>query len=275
MSSSALEVVSTTTGIERSSGSALTSASTSRPSMRGRLRSSRIMSGRSARLRRKSIASTPSPTTCRRLRTLLCSNASWMRTTSPGSSSTSRTPIGLLSGWVMRGQSEAERRARAVRVGVQPHAPAVVLDDLAAHGQADAGPLVGGPRVQALEDDEDPVRVLRLDADAVVRAAEAPRVVVGLGVEADDGRRLAAELHRVADEVLEDEPQQRPVAADGRQRPVLDARAGLLDGPGQVGAHGVHKRVAVHRRVRALDAPHAGEGEEVVDELLHAPGAVD
>src|SRR3954467_14768770 len=208
MSSTALEVVSTTTGIERSSGSALTSASTSRPSMRGRLRSSRIMSGRSAPLRRKSIASTPSPTTCRRLRTLLCSNASWMRTTSPGSSSTSRTLIGSGSGWVMGRESEAEGRARVRRLGVQPHAPVVVLDDLAAHRQADAGALVARTRVQALEDQKDAVGVLVVDADPVVLAAEAPEPAVALRREPNDRRRVAAELDRVADQVLEHEPQQ-------------------------------------------------------------------
>ena len=55
-------------------------------------------------------------------------------------------------------------------VGVEPDPAAVVLDDLAAHREADAGALVGAAGVQALEDDEDPVGVLGLDPDAVVRA---------------------------------------------------------------------------------------------------------
>src|ERR1700742_2320824 len=182
MSSSALDVVSTTTGMDRSAGSPLTSASTRRPSLRGRLRSSRMRSGRSAPVRRYSIASTPSPTTNRWLRTWLCSNASCMRTTSPGSSSTSRTTIGWLSvGWVIGRQSEAEAGAGVAVGGVQPHAAAVVLDDLAAHGEPDARALEARARMQALEDDEDPLGVLGVDPDAVVRHAEAPDAVVALG----------------------------------------------------------------------------------------------
>src|SRR3954454_9040920 len=216
MSSSALEVVRTTTGIDRSAASPLTSASTSRPSLRGRLRSSRIRSGRSPPSRRNFIASTPSPTTCSRLRTLLCSNASCMRTTSPGSSSTSRTTIGWLSlGWVIGRQSEAEAGARSAVLGVQPHAPAVVLDDLAAHGQADARALEARARVQALEDDEDPLVVLGVDPDAVVGHGEAPGAVVALGADRDARGLVAAELDRVADQVLEHQPQQRRVALDG------------------------------------------------------------
>ena len=48
MSSSALEVVRTTTGIRRRSGSVLISPSASRPSFLGMLRSSRIRPGRGA-----------------------------------------------------------------------------------------------------------------------------------------------------------------------------------------------------------------------------------
>src|SRR4051794_7503419 len=246
MSSSALEVVSTTTGIERSAASPLTSASTSRPSLRGRLRSSRIRSGRRLpAVRRYSIAWTPSPAMWSVLRTLLCSNASWMSTTSPGSSSTSSTLIGSASGWVMSRESEAEGRARVRRLGIQPHAPVVVLDDLAAHRQADAGALVARTRVQALEDHEDPVGVLVVDADPVVLAAEAPEAAVALRREPDDRRRVAAELDRVADQVLEHEPQQPGVAAHGGQRARFDRRAALVDRRGEVGAHARDQLVAV------------------------------
>src|SRR3954471_17467016 len=144
-----------------------------------------------------------------------------MSTTSPGSSSTSRTVIGSASGWVMSRESEAEGRPAPRRLGVEPHAPAVVLDDLAAHRQADAGAVVARARVQALEDHEDAVGVLAVDADPVVLAAEAPEAVVALGREPDDGRSVRAELDRVADQVLEHQPQQPRVAAHRRQRPGL------------------------------------------------------
>src|SRR6187200_2498213 len=180
--------------VDRSS-SVLISARTSRPSLRGRLRSSRMRSGRLAPAwspcwRRKSIASTPSETECSRLRTLLSANASWMRRTSPGSSSTSRTSITwTFSGVLMDrsllvlgrwgaalggGQDEVEARAAPGLGRGEPDAAAVELDDLAAHGQADAGAIVGIARVQALEDHEDPVGVLVVDPDPVVGHREVP-----------------------------------------------------------------------------------------------------
>ena len=62
------------------------------------------------------------------------------------------------------GAGEAERRAGR-HAGVEPDAAAVVLDDLAAQRQPDPGALVRLLGVQALEDREDALRVLRRDAD--------------------------------------------------------------------------------------------------------------
>src|SRR6266498_2166509 len=102
MSSSAAEVVSTTTGMRPRSSSFLISWSTSRPSRRGRLRSRRMRSGRTASTyapsrRRYDNTSAPSDTTVSRLRTLCSSNASCVMSTSPGSSSTSSTSMGVSS----------------------------------------------------------------------------------------------------------------------------------------------------------------------------------
>src|SRR6202008_2103285 len=102
-------------------------------------------------------------------------NASLVIRMSPGSSSTSSTStishpvqsvIGVLIGW-QHGQGKPEPGAGA-GLGIQPDLAAVVLDDLLDHGQADARAGVGRPVVQSLEDHEDPVGVLGLDADAVV-----------------------------------------------------------------------------------------------------------
>src|SRR5512139_952417 len=306
MSSSASEVVRTTTGMDRSSGSPLTSSSTSRPSLRGRLRSSSTRSGRGADAwwpsrRRNLIASSPSFTTCRLFLTLLSSKASLVSSTSPGSSSTSSTSIGRgLSfivhvsgvGWVRRvvgrgaglsvarlgrgslvgygfrrgaftafsarasarchgrggaglgiglgidlgsgldrgldrgvglvvGLGErgcagrkrpADRGARRppellIGVGglldVEPDPAAVILDDLLAHRESDARTGVLVLRVQPLEDQEDPVGVAGIDADAVVGAGELPHLAVEPRPDVHVGRLLAPELDRVADEVLE------------------------------------------------------------------------
>src|SRR5215469_11831351 len=97
--------------------------------------------------------------------------------TSPGSSSTSSTSTSsrpprsvirclLIVSWRDR-QREVEFCPRMV-LSVQPDLATVVLDDLAAHRQANASACVRGPVVQSLEDDEDSLRELGLDADSVV-----------------------------------------------------------------------------------------------------------
>src|SRR2546430_7579804 len=75
-------------------------------------------------------------------------------------------------------------------------------------------PRVGAPLVQALEDHEDPFGVLRVDPDAVVAEREQPeRLVPGAGDH--DARRLAAaELPRVAEQVLEHRREQRQLGQD-------------------------------------------------------------
>src|SRR5690349_9099827 len=187
MSSSACDVVRITTGMTRNPGSAFSSARTSRPSRRGRLRSSRIRPGRGAPAyspswRRNRIACSPSFTTCSWLRILWCSKASRVISTSPGSSSTSSTSttrawtsvIGIL---VLgeRGQSEPETGASGDR-GVEPDPATVIFNDFLYHGQAYACAGIGGLVVQALEDHENPVGVLGLDPDPIVAEGEQPVV---------------------------------------------------------------------------------------------------
>src|SRR3546814_18485187 len=77
------------------------------------------------------------------------------------------------------------------------------LHDLAAQGQADARPGVRLAVVEPLEDDEDPLRELRFDADAVVAAAQVPHGPLAAGRAVHLGRGVRAELERVADQVLE------------------------------------------------------------------------
>src|SRR5215472_13973980 len=184
MSSSACDVVRMTTGMTRSAGSPFSSARTSRPSRRGRLRSSRIRPGRGAlayspvRCRNCSACS-PSPTTCNLLRILWCSKASRVISTSPGSSSTSSTSItraaasSAIGVLVLgkRGQGEPESGPCGDR-GVEPDPATVIFDDLLYHGEADARAGIGRLVVQALEYHKDPVGVLGFDPDPVVAEAE-------------------------------------------------------------------------------------------------------
>src|ERR1700722_788902 len=101
--------------------------------------------------------------------------------TSPGSSSTRSTstrssPTRSVMRWLLDigvydRQGEAEL-CPVMILSVQPDRSAVMLDDLAAHREANPGAGIGRPVVQALEDHEDAVRVLSLDANAVVGHGE-------------------------------------------------------------------------------------------------------
>ena len=83
-------------------------------------------------------------------------------------------------------------------------------------------------------------------------------------------------LIALRDQVLEDEPQQPRVAADGRQRADLDDSAPLSSiARARSVRTRAHQRVAVDVGVRLLHPPDARERQQVVDQVLHAPRAVD
>jgi hypothetical protein len=75
--------------------------------------------------------------------------------------------------------------------GLEPDASAVTFDDLLAHRQPDASAGVLRLGVQPLEDDEDAVQVLGLDANAIVAHREHPLVLCGVGGDVDTRPGLA------------------------------------------------------------------------------------
>src|SRR3954470_4719921 len=100
------------------------------------------------------------------------------------------------------GQREDEGRALA-ELGLHGHQSTVVLDDLLADREADAG--AGAlAAVQTLEDDEDTRVVARIDPDAVVAHGEAPYALQVLPPHNDDRALVAAELDGVRDQVAEE-----------------------------------------------------------------------
>ena len=172
-----------------SSSSALTSASTSRPSLRGRLRSSRTRSGRgisaySPSWRRNASASTPSDDDVQAVADLVVRERLLDQQDVAGVVLDEQhvddldglgvAHAAVSSSGSAAGSVNSNRAPRSGSAGSEPDAPAVKLDDLAAHRKPDAGALVGVARVQPLEDDEDALGVLVLDADAVVGAGEVP-----------------------------------------------------------------------------------------------------
>ena len=89
--------------------------------------------------------------------------------------------------------------------------------------------------VQALEDQEDALDVLRLDTDAVVAHARKANHSPGARPPTSIADRfIAAELDRVADQVLEELYQLRFIGHDRRQGISDDDGPALLDGRTQV-----------------------------------------
>src|SRR6266568_2722364 len=273
----------TTIGMCFSAGSSFTRASTSRPLSLGRFRSRRTRSGGFAppcrpSLRRNSMASMPSlatDTSHGSSRT-----ASMTRSTSPGLSSTRRMCIrralfvASMALAVAR-EGELERGARA-GLGLDPDPPAVALDDLLADGEADAGAGVLGAGVQPLEDDEDPVHVLRIDADPIVPDGEQPFLAVGSGRDVDRRSHCGpAELDRVPDQVLEHLREAAGVSVDRRERAARHRGAALVQRRSQVEEGLIERRARVDRRERLVDAADARVLEQAADERLHALRALD
>src|SRR3954447_1194958 len=166
-------------------------------------------------------------------------------------------------------------RAAGAELRLEPDAPAVALGDLLADGKADARAGVLAHGMQALEQHEDALEVLRLDADAVVGDADAPLGIFLLRRDVDARRRLAAELERIADQVLEELHELHLVDIDARQRIPADRGPGLLDRRAQIGDGALERRLEGHGlELLALGAD-PRVGEQVLDQLLHARRAVD
>src|SRR5579883_763990 len=126
-----------------------------------------------------------------------------------------------------------------------PDTSPVPLDDLLAQRQADARPWICFAGVQPLENDEDALGVARIDADAVVGDGEQILRTAALGAHAHDRWRFAAELHRVANQILEDLAQLRWIAEHGRQRTNVDRGMRLGDRHAQIDEYLLHQRVAL------------------------------
>ena len=127
------------------------------------------------------------------------------------------------------GRQREPEGAAAARRGLDPDAPAVELDDLAADGEPEAGAGRLAVDLPAREELEDAIAVALAHAGAVVGHGQGPLARAARGADRDDRRRVAAELQRVGEQVLEHARELALDAEHGGQRPDLDARAGRLD----------------------------------------------
>ncbi len=96
------------------------------------------------------------------------------------------------------GARQGEEEFRALSwLRFEPDATAVILDDLLARRQADAGARVFVPGVQALKEDEQFAALAGRDADAVIPDRDGDPSVRRRRGEPDHGRFLGAELEGV------------------------------------------------------------------------------
>src|SRR5688572_204237 len=98
-------------------------------------------------------------------------------------------------------QSE-EERGTFFEFRFEPDTAAVTFDDLFAYRQTDPGARVLFARVQPLKDAEDPIRILRRNANAVITDRNEPFIPLVLDANVNPRSPLTAILDGVADQVL-------------------------------------------------------------------------
>ena len=104
--------------------------------------------------------------------------------------------------------------------------------------------------VQAFENAEDLMNILRLDSDSVVSHREKPIRMKVFGCDLDPGRVLAAILDGVSHQILKQLHQPDLVRFNRRQPTPGNHCSGLLDGGLEVEDHGVQHKRAIDRRGR-------------------------
>src|ERR1017187_5345962 len=93
---------------------------------------------------------------------------------------------------------DREEKGRAVpRRGFKPDFAAMPFHNSLAHGQTNAGAGIFFPCVQTLKDHEDPLRIFRFDADAIVVDGEHPLAALVAGGHMDAREVCAPELDGV------------------------------------------------------------------------------
>ena len=115
--------------------------------------------------------------------------------------------------------------------------------------------------MQALEDGEDALGVLGIDADAVIADGQHPFVALLPGRDMNTGRRLGMELDGVPDEVLKQLRQQQFVMHYGRQRVVGNHRAALFNRRLQIGECLLEDGRAIDRLEPLCTRTHTGIGQ--------------
>jgi hypothetical protein len=96
--------------------------------------------------------------------------------------------------------------------GLHPYAAPVALHNLFANRQTNPRARIFLAPMQTLEDHEDPVKILRVDADSVIANAQLPSSLLAPGRDMNSGCFVRPpELDSIAEQILEELRQLRSV----------------------------------------------------------------
>lgn len=113
------------------------------------------------------------------------------------------------------GQGKIEGRPFS-KLRLDPDVSPVMFDNLLTDGQAQPGTRIGCSGMQALKNNENLFGILWVDADTVVAYCEAPSIVALFYRDVQAWRCGAVKLERIADEILQQLPDECRVTDDSR-----------------------------------------------------------
>src|SRR5437588_12484167 len=155
--------------------------------------------------------------------------------------------------------------------GFWPDPASVPVHDPLNDGEPNPGSLVVLAPVQSLEDAEQLVRVIHVEARAVVLdEVHGLAVGAGTGPDLDPGRRAAsAVLEAIADQVDEDLIQQVRIALAGRKLADRDFARTVLDAVSQLLQRAIDHAAGLDRLPSHRLAVQPGEAKQVVHQPAH------
>lgn len=160
-----------------------------------------------------------------------------------------------------------------MRYGFHPDRSAVAFHNALTNGEANSAAR-NFFSVQSLERYKNAGSIFGRDADAVVGDGEKNGVFAALERDADSWRFRTSVLDRIADKILEQRHEMPLIALHGWQRIAGNFRATTLDGKFEVLADFHYSTVEVDWREAGFGAD-LGVGAKIVQQFVHAPGAVD
>jgi hypothetical protein len=149
------------------------------------------------------------------------------------------------------------------------------LDDLLRDRKSNTVAVVLRAPMQALEHLKNQLAIFFVDSDPVVLDTKQPIAVAFLGADVDVRQTIAVKLQRISDQVLKHLRQLRFVGGHRRKFVTHDFGVAFVDRDLEAVECAFHRDLGIdfyrHSALRAA----ARIGEQILDQLLHALGAVE